>query len=551
MSESLSRTRPKERETTLIEHCACVPPRRKRMSKRLRKLGKRSLNRLQTRIAKADARGDFRGAKRLRRLLSGSFNVKVGMLVEEMDRQNGLKRKPFTQSASSASANCNALQRCPELLTDWSWHDEDLAPNEVLIENEIVKIEKGRRAKPWRPWKNADAKRKAAGLHLGKAPTEIYKVFPVAKSSGGLRPICAFGITDRVRQRLLLAACGQSFKTAPSIYSAKGNGGRKAAVERIRALLDDGRAVLWAAPLDIKSFFNSVNRNWVVDNLPMPKAYIKSTILLDDGEEHVGTYMRDCFGMARTRAKLTGVSQMADMMLRELWNTSRAGLPQGAATSSAIATHIVADVLAVLELPQGVFLIVYADDMLLLGAKKEAVERAVVTLCGTFASHPAGPFVLHRVNPRRVSDGFEFLGMSFRRRKGQVECRPVKEALHRARAKIIKSALAVADGIAGAGALENTIAGTSAGFSPWSMRSSWLWGLMNQLQPIFPELILSSAPLYRRLREAARTELADWFEMEVPRSIRAADWMDVDAQKADCCKSTRKAGSGRQGHLRC
>lgn len=504
MSESLSRTRPKGRETTLIEHCACAPPRRKRMSKRLRKLGKRSLDRLQTRIAKADARGDFRGAKRLRRLLSGSFIVKVGMLVEEMDRQNGLKRKPFTPSASSASANCNALQRCPELLTDWSWHDEELAPNEVLIENEIVKIEGARRAKPWRPWKNADAKTKAAGLHLGKAPTEIYKVFPVAKSSGGLRPICAFGITDRVRQRLLLAAFGQSFKASPSIYSAKGNGGRKAAVERIRALLDDGSAVLWAAPLDVKGFFNSVNRNWVVDSLPMPKAYIKSTILLDDGDEYVGTYMRDCFGMARTRAKLTGVGQVADMMLRELWITSRAGLPQGAATSSAISTHIVANLLDLVELPQGVSLVVYADDMLILGPRKEAVEKAIVTLCATFASHPAGSFVLHHAAPRRISDGFKFLGVSFRRRKGQSECRLDNGALIRAKARLAQCALQIETGALGAFALRSALTGARACLSPWSFAAAWVWQTTRQLAAVLPNFRRQAASELRQLRDEVR-----------------------------------------------
>ncbi|MBY3137313.1 reverse transcriptase domain-containing protein [Rhizobium laguerreae] len=476
------------------------------MSKRLRKQGEKSLDRLQARIAKAEARGDFRGAKRLRRLLSRSYNVKVGMMVEEMDRQNGLKRKPFTHSETSPSqANCNALQRRPELLTEWSWHDERMAVNEVLIEDDIVKIDAWRRTRPWRPWKNADAKRKANWLHLGKAPADIYKVFPVAKSSGGYRAIHAFGLMDRVRQRLLLATFDQSLKTSPSIYSAKGNGGRKAAVERIRTLLEDGRKVLWAAPLDIKGFFNSVNRDWVVANMPMPKAYIKSTILLDDGEEYVGRYMRDCFGMARTRAKLTEVGQLADMMLRELWITSRAGLPQGAATSSAIATHIVADVLAVLELPKGVFLNVYADDMLILGASKEAVERAIVTLCATFASHPAGSFVLHRVAPRRISDGFEFLGMSFRRRKGRCECKPDRDAFRRAKARLVECALQIEAGELEASALHRVLAGVRECLWTWSFAGAWVWQITRQLAAVLPNFRHLSASQLLRLRDEVQS----------------------------------------------
>ncbi|GEC34894.1 hypothetical protein N181_15430 [Sinorhizobium fredii USDA 205] len=350
----------------------------------------------------------------------------------------------------------------------------------------------------------------AQNLHLGKAPRDLYTVFPVTKSGGGLRPIHAFGPIDRVRQRLALAAYGDRLKTAPGIYSAKGNGGRGAALAKVISLLELDGAVAWAAPLDIKRFFNTVNHGWLVKNLPLPKTFTKSTILLDDGGEHVGEFMRDCFGMARTRAKLTGVSQVADMMLRELWNTSRAGLLQGAATSSAIATHIVADVLADLMLPQGVFLIVYADDILLLGAKKEAVERAVLTLCGTFASHPAGPFVLHRANPRRVSDGFEFLGMSFRRQRGRVVCRPDVDALRRARTRIVKTLLSVLEDTAEFAALENVLTGAAASFAPWSMRWNWVWNVARQFKVAFPELSPRSNQLFAQLRRAASVEIEEY-----------------------------------------
>lgn len=485
---------------------------RKRMSKKMRKSGTKSLKSLQRRIAKAEARGDFRGAERLRRLIPKSYDIRVGMLVEEMDRQNGRRRRPLPQSASDArSPSCNSLQRHPSMLTDITWHDEELAPNEVVIENDIVKL--GRdcvSTRRWRPYRNADATRKAQNLHLGEATRDLYVVFPVTKSGGGLRPIHAFGPVDRVRQRLALAAYGDRLKTAPGIYSAKGNGGRGVALARVVSLLELDGAVAWAVPLDIKGFFNSVNRGWVVDNLPLPKAFTRSTILLDDGEEHVGEFMRDCFGMARTRAKLTRVSQVADRMLRELWNTSRAGLPQGAATSSAVATHIVADVLDIIELPQGVFLIVYADDMLILGATKDAVERAVETLCGTFASHPAGPFVLHRANPRRISDGFQFLGMSFRRQRGRVECRPDVDALRRARTRIVKTLLSVIEGTAEFAALENVLTGAAASFVPWSMRWNWVWSVARQLKLAFPEL---SPPLnqpFARLRRAASAEIEEY-----------------------------------------
>ncbi|PLT97182.1 reverse transcriptase domain-containing protein [Sinorhizobium medicae] len=484
---------------------------RKCMSEKLKKRGEKSRKRLQRRLAKAEARADFRAAEHFRLCISRSYYIRVGMLVEEMDRQNGRRRPAFRPTVDAGSSRCNSLQRDRNMLTDITWHDEEIAPNEVVIENEIVKLASDCiSTRRWRPYRNADATRKAQNLHLGKAPRDLYAVFPMTKSGGGLRPIHAFGPADRVRQRLALAAYGDRLKTAPGIYSAKGNGGRGAALAKVISLLELDGAVAWAVPLDIKGFFNSVNREWLVENLPLPKAFTRSTILLDDGGEDVGEFMRDCFGMARTRAKLTGVGQVDDMMLRELWNTSRAGLPQGAATSSAVATHIVADVLDLIELPQGIFLIVYADDMLILGARKDAVERAVETLCGTFASHPAGPFVLHRANPRRISDGFQFLGMSFRRERGRVECRPNVDVLRRVRTRIVKTTLSVLEGTAEFAVLENVLTRAAASFDPWSMRWNWVWSVARQFKVAFPELSPRSNQLLARLRRAAFVEIEEY-----------------------------------------
>ncbi|GEC34895.1 hypothetical protein ABIA24_000628 [Sinorhizobium fredii] len=124
---------------------------RKRMSKKMRKVSAKNLKRLQRRIARAEARGDFRAAERLRRLISKSYYIRVGMLVEEMDRQNG-RRRPRPQSTGEAgSPRCNSLQRDRSMLTDITWHDEELAPNEVLIENDVVKL--GRDCVSARRWR--------------------------------------------------------------------------------------------------------------------------------------------------------------------------------------------------------------------------------------------------------------------------------------------------------------------------------------------------------------------------------------------------------------
>lgn len=80
----------------------------------------------------------------------------------------------------------------------------------------------------------------------------------VKKSSGGIRPIHAYGVTDRVRQRLLLMAYGDRLPINENIYSARGKGGRPAAITEVVRRIDAGAK--WAAVLDIKNFFGAADR---------------------------------------------------------------------------------------------------------------------------------------------------------------------------------------------------------------------------------------------------------------------------------------------------
>jgi hypothetical protein len=430
--------------------------------------------------------------------------------MEEMARQNARQRRPV-DTGSGSQIDCNALQRG---LTGEIWFDEELGKSEVIIpkfaEDEMISADivqvrptSGRRYR--RRWKNKDARRKAASSQPGHAPGDRYTVFSVKKSSGGMRPIHAYGVTDRVRQRLLLMAYGDRLTINDNIYSARGKGGRPAAITEVVRRIDAGAK--WAAVLDIKNFFGAADRGWLMRKLPMPKAYIRSTILQEDTSELEGRFMRECTGVARTRVRLIMTDRMNAQDVHGMLFKSQAGLPQGAATSAAIASHVVSEALKIVELPSGVFLIVYADDMLLLGDHKVDVEKALLTLSGTFTSHPGGPFELHEQRLRRVSDGFDFLGMCFRSRKGQVDCVPAADALRKAQKRITIAALELME-TGQTVTLERTVAGVAASFSAWRAKSNWLWHLLDQLRWLFPERSNCLGVVCARFRTAAQAELS-------------------------------------------
>ncbi len=488
------------------------------LSKRERLRGDKRVKKLQSRIMRAEAEGEGRKARSLRRLLARSYAVALGLMTAEMEHQNSRRRRPV-EGGVSAQIDCNALQRS---LTAGIWFDEELRSSEVLIPKvvdgelvagDIVQVRPQSAPQYCRRWKNQDARKKAAALRLGHSSGDRYSVHSVKKRSGGFRPIHSFGVADRVKQRQLLLAYGDRLPISGNLYNVPKKGGRPAAIEEIMRLINSGAR--WAVVLDIKNFFGAVSRSWLMRTLPLPRAFIRSTIIQEDTSEPEGRYMRDAMGIAQTRARLIIKDDQIDAQdITGLYFKSQAGLPQGAATSSVIASYILSEALKIVELPNGVFLIIYADDMLLLGANKVDVEMAIRTLSRSFVTYPGGPFELHEQKIRRVSDGFEFLGMCIKSRKGRAECHPSASALRRARLRILDAASEALKSGKMEG-LARTVNGVAASFSPWRARSNWVWYLLQQLKQCFPELTGSGLEkLNNRLRRDAQAGLSAIVEVK-------------------------------------
>jgi hypothetical protein len=106
------------------------------------------------------------------------------------------------------------------------------------------------------------------------------------------------------------------------------------------------------------------------------------------------------------------------------------GLPQGASLSSLAAEMVIADVLAVAILPNGVVVVGFADDLLILARNEQDAEAAYLNLCAVARRHRAGSLDLKMVQRARIAKGFTFLGYAIRRRKGTIIATPIA-ARHR------------------------------------------------------------------------------------------------------------------------
>nr|WP_276511918.1 reverse transcriptase domain-containing protein [Devosia subaequoris] len=251
----------------------------------------------------------------------------------------------------------------------------------------------------------------AASISLAAPENESLRIKAKDKKAWPeFRAIYSFGPRETARQNLVKMALRPQLPSLP--YQFLSYGGRNAAVDRVQEKLESGR-YRFAATLDIRNFYPSIDRTWLASHLPVGENVSRNTIFLENNQSraHVSGYGLYRHAIARTT----------------VLDESRKGLLQGAASSPTIAEALTAAILRDLVLPEGVALSNYADNFVVLASDRGQLEAAVHSLQDAFARHPSGELRLISDGIRRVSDGFVFLGYQHKRRKGKVTSVPLEQ----------------------------------------------------------------------------------------------------------------------------
>lgn len=184
------------------------------------------VNRLQTRIAKATAKGDNNKAKRLQYLLTHSFSAKAyavrKVTTNKGKNTSGVDKKLWSTSASKMKAVLS--------LTD-----------------------KNYRAKP------------------------LKRVYIKKKGKNKKRPLGMPTMYDRAMQTLYALALEPIAETKGDTISFGFRRGRSAkdACEQIFCVLARKCSPTWILEGDIKGCFDNINHKWLQDNIPMDKRIMK------------------------------------------------------------------------------------------------------------------------------------------------------------------------------------------------------------------------------------------------------------------------------------
>lgn len=90
-----------------------------------------------------------------------------------------------------------------------------------------------------------------------------------------LRPLGIPTIQDRCLQALINLVLEPivEMTSDPNSYGFRPLRGPKNAVASVRNILQSGQDSKWILDADIKSFFDEIDHNWLLDNLPLPKSH--------------------------------------------------------------------------------------------------------------------------------------------------------------------------------------------------------------------------------------------------------------------------------------
>ncbi|WP_152611831.1 hypothetical protein [Burkholderia sp. ABCPW 111] len=220
------------------------------------------------------------------------------------------------------------------------------------------------------------------------------------KGDGRWRTFYALDIARTTRQRLVQAALAAASCSQYRVQ-AMFRGGMSIVVSEVTQMLKDDASLTHCAEIDIRNCFDDIQLVTARDVLPLSPKVIQQTLAIY-AQEAIDQRVRE--------------HRRRDHYLRRCDELFASGpslaLPQGAASSSLVAYWLIEAGLPPLP-PDRVFL--YGDNLLVLGESPDDVRAQVCLFRRLFERHPAGPLQIEAGEPRDVRDGFEFLGIEFRR----------------------------------------------------------------------------------------------------------------------------------------